>query len=150
MPGYAVVWRAGNGRLVAGGLEFDPHGLWLSDGEKSRRVRVEVPYDEIVDARLDAGARIGPSTGIRVETQAAGTLVITTLERVLLPEILDRLNEVVAEARKTRARAAEAAREARALSEQARAVKAQAEHQTRRAARIAQESGERDSRRPHI
>jgi hypothetical protein len=77
MSGYAVFWRSG-GIAFHGRLEFDRQGLWLHGGERGHELRVEVPYDEIVSAER-AGDRIGPCPAIRIQTRAAGSLLIASI-----------------------------------------------------------------------
>jgi hypothetical protein len=91
MSSYAVFWRNG-GIAFHGRLELDRHGLWLHGGERGHEIRVEVPYDEIVGAER-AGARIGPCPAIRIQTRAAGTLLIASIGGVgVLAEILERVS----------------------------------------------------------
>lgn len=88
MSSYAVCWRSG-GIAFYGRLEFDPHGLWLHGGERGYELRVEVPYEEIVSAER-AGDRIGPCPAIRIQTGAAGTLLIASTGGFgMLSEILE-------------------------------------------------------------
>lgn len=88
MSGYAVCWWSG-GIAFYGRLEFDPHGLWLHGGDRGYELRVEVPYDEIVSAER-AGDRIGPSPAIRIETRAAGSLLVASIGGFgILSEILE-------------------------------------------------------------
>jgi hypothetical protein len=90
MKSYAVVWRNG-GIAFYGRLELDPYGLWLHGGERGHEIRVEVPYDEIVSAER-AGDRIGPCPAIRIQSRAAGTLLIaSTAGFGTLGEILDKV-----------------------------------------------------------
>jgi hypothetical protein len=94
MSSYAVFWRNG-GIAFHGRLEFDPHGLWLYGGEHGHELRVEVPYDEIVSAER-ADARIGICPAIRIQTRAAGTLLIASISGVgVLAEILERVTRNV-------------------------------------------------------
>jgi hypothetical protein len=88
MSSYAVCWQNG-GIAFHGRLEFDPYGLWLHGGERGHELRVEIPYDEIMAAER-ASDRIGPCPAIRVETRAAGTLLIASMSGVgVLNEILE-------------------------------------------------------------
>jgi hypothetical protein len=77
MSSYAVFWSNG-GIAFHGRLELDPHGLWLHGGERGHELRVEVPYDEIVGVEQDGQTRIGSSRAIRVQTRAAGSLLIAS------------------------------------------------------------------------
>jgi hypothetical protein len=91
MTSYAVVWRNGGGIAFYGQLELDPHGLCLHGGEPSHEIRLEVPYDEIVSAER-AGDRISTCPAIRIQSRAAGTLLIaSTAGFGTLGEILDKL-----------------------------------------------------------
>jgi hypothetical protein len=91
MFSYAVCWRNG-GIAFHGRLEFDPHGLWLSGGDRGHELRVEVPYDEIVGAER-AGDRIGPCPAVRVRTRATGTLLIASMGGFgCLSEILEHVH----------------------------------------------------------
>lgn len=92
MSSYAVFWRSG-GIAFHGSLEFDPHGLWLQGGEQGHELRVEVPYDEIVTVKRDPDDRIGPCPAIRVQSRAAGSLLIASVGGVeILSEIQERLH----------------------------------------------------------
>jgi hypothetical protein len=94
MSSYAVFWRSG-GIALYGRLEFDPHGLWLHGGERGYELRVEVPYNEIVSAER-AGDRIGPCPAIRIQTRAAGSLLIASIGGFgVLSEILARVHRNV-------------------------------------------------------
>lgn len=77
MSSYAVFWSNG-GIAFYGRLELDPHALWLHGGEPGHELRVEVPYDEIVGVEHAAQARIGSGQAIRVQTRAAGNLLIAS------------------------------------------------------------------------
>ena len=77
MSSYAVFWRNG-GIAFHGRLELEPHGLWLHGGERGHELRLEVPYDEIVGVERDAQTRIGSCQAIRVQTRAAGNLLIAS------------------------------------------------------------------------
>lgn len=88
MSSYAVCWQS-SGIVFYGRLEFERYGLWLYGGERGYELRVEVPYDEIVSAER-AGDRIGPCPAIRIETRAAGSLLIASMSGFgILSEILD-------------------------------------------------------------
>jgi hypothetical protein len=90
MTSYAVVWRNG-GIAFYGRLELDPCGIWLHGGERGHEIRIEVPYDEIVRAER-AGDRIGTCPAIRIQSRAAGTLLIaSTAGFGTLGEILDKV-----------------------------------------------------------
>jgi hypothetical protein len=78
MSSYAVFWRNG-GIAFHGRLEFDPHGLWLHGGERGYEVRVEVPYDEILSVERDTHDRIGPCPALRIQSRAAGCLLIASV-----------------------------------------------------------------------
>lgn len=72
-----------------------PHGLWLHGSERGREIRVEVPYDEIASAER-AGDQIGTCPAIRIQTRAAGTLLIASISGVgVLGEILERVTRNV-------------------------------------------------------
>jgi hypothetical protein len=90
MSSYAVLWQRGRGEPVPGRLEFDPDGLWLQGGNRGSEVRVEIPYDEIVTANRDPFAHIGRRHAIRVESRAAGALLLASVGAVgELSEIFD-------------------------------------------------------------
>jgi hypothetical protein len=77
MTSFPVLWRNG-GTTSPGRLDLERDGLWLYGGEQNRRLRVEIPYDEIVEAER-AGDRIGPYPAMRVQTRTAGTLLIASV-----------------------------------------------------------------------
>jgi hypothetical protein len=77
MASYPVFWR-NSGLAFHGRLEFDPHGLWLNGGEPGHELRVEVPYDEIVGLERNSQTMIGPCQAIRIQTRAAGNLLIAS------------------------------------------------------------------------
>jgi hypothetical protein len=78
MSSYAVFWRS-TGIAFHGQLELDPHGLWLRGGEQGHELRVEVPYDEIVNIERNGEDRIGPCPAIRVQSRAGGSLLIASI-----------------------------------------------------------------------
>jgi hypothetical protein len=93
---YAVVWRAAGGRSMVGRLELDAEGLWLEGRSGGGEVRVEIPFDEIVAAAWDENAAIGSPSTIRVESRAAGSLLLTSpTDASVLTEILDALQQAV-------------------------------------------------------
>lgn len=95
MSSYAVVWRRG-GIAFYGRLELDPHGLWLHGGERGHELRVEIPYDEIVKVERNSQDRIGPSPALRIQSRAAGTLLIASAAGVgMLGEIQQMLLPIV-------------------------------------------------------
>ncbi len=88
---YAVCWR-GDGIAFYGRLECNAHGLELSGGERDHELRVEVPYDEVVRAER-AGDRIGPCPALRIDTRAAGTLLVASMGGLgVLGEILEEVH----------------------------------------------------------
>lgn len=95
MSSYAVVWRNG-GIAFYGRLELDPHGLWLHGGEKGHELRVEIPYDEIVKVERNSQDRIGSSPALRIQSRAAGTLLIASAAGVgMLGEIQQALLPII-------------------------------------------------------
>jgi hypothetical protein len=78
MSSYAVFWR-NTGIVFHGHLELDPHGLWLRGGERGHELRVDVPYDEIVSIERNGHDRIGPCPAIRIQSRAAGSLLISSI-----------------------------------------------------------------------
>jgi hypothetical protein len=87
---YAVVWQVGGSGPLCGRLELDPYGLWLHGGVRGSAIRVEVPYDEITSVEPDTEAMIGPCRCVRINTRAAGSLLISTFgAATVLSEILD-------------------------------------------------------------
>jgi hypothetical protein len=82
---------AKGGIAFYGQLELDPYGLCLHGGEPGHEIRIEVPYDEIVSAERP-GDRIGTCPAIRIQTRAAGILLIaSTAGFGTLGEILDKV-----------------------------------------------------------
>ena len=79
MSSYAVVWKTENGAPMAGRLEFDPHGLWLHGGNDQQRVRLEIPFDELVSVDRDPLLRVGPCRAIKLTSRAAGSLLLATI-----------------------------------------------------------------------
>lgn len=110
MASYAVLWR-NSGIAFYGRLEFDPDGLWLQGGERGHELRVEVPYDEIISVERDQHDRIGPSPAIRVQTRAAGSLLIASIGGLGGPgelgEIADNVRRNAAQPLSSSARAAD-------------------------------------------
>lgn len=99
MSSYAVLWKTPNGAPMAGRLELDPHGLWLHGGNNEERVRVEIPFDELLSVDRGPCLRIGPCRAIELTTRAAGSLLLATIAGAgTLGEILVRVQEMLAAA----------------------------------------------------
>jgi hypothetical protein len=97
MSGYAVVWRTVGGRRVSGRLELASEGVWLSGGSRDAQVTVEIPYDEIVAAQREPVAGSGSSRLIRLDSRAAGSLLLASLDGPgVLGEILAALQQALA------------------------------------------------------
>ena len=97
MTSYAVLWQNASQSPMSGRLELDPYGLWLHGGNRDQQVRIEIPYGEIVSIDREPTIRIGPCRAIRLNTHAAGSLLVAAIAGIATQcDLLYRLQDAVA------------------------------------------------------